>query len=245
MTKETAMKILKELHDKSLFAERTAIETIIPELKESENEKIRKALLEMVHDTTGDELWVDYNVHKEDALAWLEMQGTNIDINPSEFEMQLNKLLKQFESLPKEDILSSLSFYLNVIQNDGTYKAEEKQGEQKPVGKPKLKFKVGDMVCKKKDNSFCATINSITDTVYLCNVFDSDGDYDDDYAFLISEQDEYELVEKIKPQFAWSDEDEENLQHCCMAISADSLHTYEDKQEMEAWLKSLKDRIGG
>lgn len=44
---------------------------------------------------------------------------------------------------------------------------------------------------------------------------------------------------------AWSDEDEENLQHCCMAISADGLHTYEDKQEMEAWLKSLKNRIGG
>ena len=46
-----------------------------PELKKSEGEKIRKALLEMVHDTTGDSLWVDYNVHKEDALAWLEKQG--------------------------------------------------------------------------------------------------------------------------------------------------------------------------
>ena len=40
-----------------------------------EDEKVRKALIEMVHDTTGDELWVDYNVHKEDALAWLEKQG--------------------------------------------------------------------------------------------------------------------------------------------------------------------------
>jgi len=75
MTKETAMKILKELHGKSLFAERTALETLIPELKESEDERIRKALIEMVHDTTGDELWVDYNVHKEEALAWLEKQG--------------------------------------------------------------------------------------------------------------------------------------------------------------------------
>lgn len=40
----------------------------------------------------------------------------------------------------------------------------------------------------------------------------------------------------------WSDEDEENLQHCCMAISVDSLHTYEDKQDMESWLQSLKNR---
>lgn len=52
-------------------------------------------------------------------------------------------------------------------------------------------------------------------------------------------------LKKIEQKPAWSDEDEENLQHCCMAISADGLHTYEDKQEMEAWLKTIKDRIGG
>lgn len=28
-----------------------------------------------MRDTTGDSLWVDYNVHKEDALAWLKKQG--------------------------------------------------------------------------------------------------------------------------------------------------------------------------
>ena len=48
---------------------------IFPELKESEDERIRKALVEMVHDTTGDSLWIDYNVHKEDAIDWLEKQG--------------------------------------------------------------------------------------------------------------------------------------------------------------------------
>ena len=48
---------------------------IILKRAESEDERIRKALIEMVHDTTGDELWVDYNVHKEEALDWLEKQG--------------------------------------------------------------------------------------------------------------------------------------------------------------------------
>lgn len=47
------------------------------EFEGSKDEEIRKALLEMVHDTTGDELWIDYNVHKENALAWLEKQGEN------------------------------------------------------------------------------------------------------------------------------------------------------------------------
>ena len=74
MEKETALKILRERLDKALFSERTALVTLIPELAESEAELIRKALVEMVHDTTGDELWVDYNVDKEDAIAWLEKQ---------------------------------------------------------------------------------------------------------------------------------------------------------------------------
>jgi hypothetical protein len=76
MTKEEAIKILKDFHDESaLFSVRTALETLYPELKESEGEKVRKALVEMVRDRTGDELWEDYNVHKEEVLAWLEKQG--------------------------------------------------------------------------------------------------------------------------------------------------------------------------
>ena len=39
----------------------------------------------------------------------------------------------------------------------------------------------------------------------------------------------------------WSDEDEENLQHCCGAIGAADYYTVEDKQDMIDWLKSLKE----
>ena len=51
------------------------LDDIFPELAGGEDEKERKALVEMVRDRTGDELWVDYNVHKEEVLAWLEKQG--------------------------------------------------------------------------------------------------------------------------------------------------------------------------
>jgi len=61
-----------------------------------------------------------------------EKQGEPTDINPSEFDLRLNKLLKQFEYLPKDDIAYGLHFYLNVVQNDGTYK-EEQQSEQEPA----------------------------------------------------------------------------------------------------------------
>lgn len=50
------------------------LEYIFSELKETEDERIRKAMIEMIHDTSGDSLWVDYSIHKEDALAWLEKQ---------------------------------------------------------------------------------------------------------------------------------------------------------------------------
>ena len=68
MEKETAMKILKKLHGKSLFAERTALETLIPELKESEDEKIRKEILEFV------EIMANSKSSKK-WIAWLEEQA--------------------------------------------------------------------------------------------------------------------------------------------------------------------------
>ena len=69
MTKETAMKILKELHDKSLYSERTALETIVPELKESEDERIRSKILELVSISGNGNDWEKIN-------AWLEKQRT-------------------------------------------------------------------------------------------------------------------------------------------------------------------------
>ena len=58
---------------------------------------------------------------------------------------------------------------------------------------PVPKFKVGDKV-RKKGGELVATINSVTETAYLCDIYDDLGDYDDDYAFLISEQNSWELA---------------------------------------------------
>ena len=77
---------LKRIYDQADNFGKELIEKEFPELKENEDERIRKALIEMVHDTTGDALWVDYNVHKEECIAWLEKQAkearwTNEDEN--------------------------------------------------------------------------------------------------------------------------------------------------------------------
>ena len=55
----------------------TIVEYIFPELKESEDERIRKAVIEMIHDTPNIECEENYNVRKEDVIAWLEKQGTS------------------------------------------------------------------------------------------------------------------------------------------------------------------------
>jgi len=139
------------------------IEEIFPELiEENEDEKIRKELIK----------FVKVNIPNEERyIAWLEKQGNPTEINPSEFDLRLNKLLKQFETLPKEELASSLSFYLNVVQNDGTYR-EEKQGEQNLImakspqlGEQKsdnneLKFKVGDWVVENGVNGNPVQITS-------------------------------------------------------------------------------------
>lgn len=71
---EQALEVAKETYNKQPMY-KDWLESMFPELSESEDERIRKALIKMVHDTTGDELWVDYNIHKEEAIAWLEKQG--------------------------------------------------------------------------------------------------------------------------------------------------------------------------
>jgi len=108
MTKETAMKILKELHDNSLFSNRIALETLIPELADSNDERIRKCLIDFFED------WHENKSHcwgiaVTAILAWLEKQG---------------------ESYTKKDVDDA---YLKGIC-DAKHELE-KQGEQKPVDK--------------------------------------------------------------------------------------------------------------
>ena len=74
MTREEAINVVKNnWPDSSYTRLREALETLIPELKESEDERIRKALIEAIEQNytlTGD---INY-VHTKDILAWLKKQ---------------------------------------------------------------------------------------------------------------------------------------------------------------------------
>lgn len=268
-------------------------EYLFPELKESEDEKIKKEIINYINfadsnnllriddyekkkgwiawlekqstpqvrtglewvntiDDACDKRYAEEYAHGEycheqsfkwgfqEGVDWLEKQGESTDINPSEFDLRLNKLLKQFETLPKEELVSSLSFYLNVVQNDGTYKAEEKQGEQP-------RYSIGDVLCDKS----CTTLNKdaqpnfeITDIrngMYIC----------DKRSFPISQQDEYELVaKKIEQKPAeWSEEDEKHLQSIISTLTIPDekrymltfgLNSLYERQSQIRWLNSLR-----
>lgn len=46
---------------------------IFPELKESEDDRIRGKLIELFHDTvSNDEIFSDYGLDKTEVIAWLE-----------------------------------------------------------------------------------------------------------------------------------------------------------------------------
>lgn len=71
MTKDEALDVLRELHDKAPLFEKGALETYIPELKYSKDELIRKSLLIYFSKTATK--WFAGS-KREDIVAWLKKQ---------------------------------------------------------------------------------------------------------------------------------------------------------------------------
>ena len=195
---------------------RKDVEEVFPELAESNDEKIRKEIVDFI--TSSNKYGT--NERCEAWLAWLEKQGEPIEINPSEFDLHLNKLLKQFESLPKEELISNLSYYLNVIQNDGTYKIE-KQGQ-------KLAWSEEDEI----------------DTLFnLVKMYH--GDYIDMpeknklLNWLVA------LKGRVQPKQEWSEEEEFRINRIVACLENLNVADNDILLEDVDWLKSLKERIGG
>ena len=137
MEKETAIKILKELHDKSLFAERTALETIIPELKESWDERIRKELIFYLGDMPED-TELRNGVTNRDVLVWLEKQKSVRET----VERCKNSWYNEGKIDGMAEGLTNDERY-----QQGWHDALEKQGEQKPI----LDFKASNWYVSKVD----------------------------------------------------------------------------------------------
>ena len=118
------------------------VKKILSELTENMDERIRRAIKSVVSDNVGSHKI--YGVSKGDMIVWLEKHSEPMEISTGEFNSRLNILLKQFASLPTKELTCSLSFYRDIIQKDGTYKAEPMRvkfnpGERKLVAVKCLK----------------------------------------------------------------------------------------------------------
>jgi hypothetical protein len=75
MTREEAIKILRGTHDKALFSVRNALETLIPELTESEDERMVKAILSAIRGGLDTEKFLEkHGTNYEEVEAYLEKQ---------------------------------------------------------------------------------------------------------------------------------------------------------------------------
>ena len=135
MNREEALTIVKNnLPDSKFTLVREALETLVPELKESEDEQHRKWIIEYLYDglRKSDEQFKD---QFKRAIAWLEKQGKNANF--------INKIQVGDKVTRNED-----GVLVNLSQLERVANENEKQEEQK-TDKVKPKFKVGDWIVSK------------------------------------------------------------------------------------------------
>ena len=137
MKREEAIKILKELHDGALFSVRNALETLIPELAESEEERIRLDIVALINFALEDGSAVSpgSRTTKEEALCYLEKQKEPLSV-PDKFSGLKSLMLQYLQSAAnrKDDaeIESDTDLFGRKIL-DYVWKQDEKQKEQMPA----------------------------------------------------------------------------------------------------------------
>lgn len=127
--------------------EKVLLENLFPELAESEDEKIRRALIRALKNLNKDHYDMIYldGFSIQQCLAWLEKQGEPQPYRGNADTMRKN-LIKTFKSVGSKywggfDVRDIIHF----LESKDAIELE-KQGEQKPVDKIEPWFKVGDWI---------------------------------------------------------------------------------------------------
>ena len=265
MNKGEAIKILKDFHDESaLFSVRTALETLHPELKESEDERIRKELTKHLKEGVEGYMPAGDSSDYRRWLAWLEKQGKSSD---------------QIHYWTEEEIEPIISDYLRGAEHYGGMiarlrclkpKSLEKQGEQKPTIEMKSaeeslgidsdtyneivdeciysEQKTQRMISAEAKEAMYGKptawseedevkINRIVACLENLNVADND--------ILLKDVDWLKSLKgRIPPQPKWNEENMFKVQRICEYLN-EAKKYYADITEVREcidWLKSLKDR---
>ena len=111
----------------------TALRTLIPELAESEDERIRKRLIDLIYKVYANTNYITCVEHEE-MLAWLEKQGKKEYALKSFKDEDVHRFMEYFEKRAKDyDInLPHRGYDIYALTKD-LLEWLERQGEQKPV----------------------------------------------------------------------------------------------------------------
>lgn len=236
MTREEAMQNIKkaigfsDTLDESIF-------TLCPELKESEDERIRKAIVELVKRTPSSMFDADTEFNwigasHDEILAWLEKQKAvktpqwMIDFLNDIRTASINK--KGYDDYDgRREYEGKILAIIKWLEGNPI-----QQKEQKP-----RKFKLGDKIHWHDDDTNVTTITGFRNDAYL-----TDSAYG---PILFCDEDNWERIEQKQKPVEWNEEDEKHKSWIleCLADGERKMPEYaEDFRAAYKWLKSLKDR---
>lgn len=217
------------------------IDEVFPELKESEDERIREQIVQVLieHDWS-----VTYKVRRGDCIAWLEKQKERERIVPereaTDFEIEIHEIIAQARSdkrLADKDVLEQFereAACALMWKAEKQLRNAEKKKEQKPVPK----FRVGDYV--KDTNYKGAPLYQIVGIDKECYICEYRGDKAmGDRAVMHFTFDNPYL--RLEPQpVEWGEEDEKIYDE---ALDALYYKDCNDKDDVLSALKGLCDLI--
>ena len=142
---DEALKKIKMLLGTGSSFSREELEFVFSELKESEDEKIRKWLITTLKSLNNSPVQIDgaYEMMLP-AIAWLEKQGEHANFRN---KIQIGDKVTRNEG----------GVLVNISQLNRVAKERKKQGEQKPADKVEPKFKVGDWITNDDDYTWKVT----------------------------------------------------------------------------------------
>lgn len=197
---EEALEKAKRLYEKGTITE--SLCHIFPELKESEDEEIRKELMDFVVDNT-----ICQDGRREKWIAWLEKQG------------------ERKEATCVAEIID----HLTEKEQEILFKELEMQKEQKPAE-----------WSEEDEKNLQGILDEIKANKSEAPEYDIDT-YNRFIDWLKSLKDRVGCEANCTTTKEWGEEDEKMLDNCINALGDSSFDTY----EIEEWVKSLKQRIGG
>ena len=195
-------------------------ETVFPELKESEDEKIRKSIYNYIDVTLDD----NESAEKEKWLAWLEKQGKHkpVDINAS----LINKMVNDYKNTDE---------YV-----DGDYKG-------KPINCMVRAYRQGikDILSISKENSIKSAWSE-EDESWFKELELMALSFSNDVSYLKKFFDWLKfLKDRVQPKQKWSEEDEVKINRIVACLENLNVADNDILLKDIDWLKSLKQRIGG